>query len=127
GASDVGIGVKDLTLKVRPIHPVEVHDPERADAGRGQIQGDRRAEPSGPDDEHLRFDQLALTGPADVRKDDVPGVALDLILGERRAPTGVAHVIVNSSSVTSPSTIENDRITGFSRSASPSRMYLASG
>ena len=76
--------------------------------------------PPAPITSTARVEQLALPGPADVRQDDVPRVALDLLLGERRARVMPARNA--SSSVISPSRIQNDRSTGCVRSTSESRM-----
>ena len=116
--TDVGVREQDLPLEVARVHAVEIDDAERADPGRGEIQGDRRAEPSRPDDEHLAVQELALPRPADVRQDDVPRVPLDLVFGEPE--TG--HATIISSSMTSPSRMKNERITGSLRSWSESRM-----
>ena len=114
--TDVGVGVQDLALKVGNVDAIEVDDPELADPCGSQVHRDRRAEPARADAQDARVEQLALPGPTDVRQDDVPGVALHLLLGER-----LGHVTVSSSSVTSPSTIENERSTGADRSASDRR------
>ena len=56
--------------------------PMRADAGRRQIQRERRAEAAGADDQHARGLQLRLADAADVLQQDVPGVAADFVFGE---------------------------------------------
>ena len=45
------------------------------DAGRGQVQRRRRAEPARADQHDLRVEQLALADPADLGQDDVAAVA----------------------------------------------------
>jgi hypothetical protein len=82
GASDIAGAVQDLTLEVREIHDVEVHEPERADTGRGEIQRDRRAEPPRSDDEHPRRLELALTRQLDVGEEEMASVPLRFQLGE---------------------------------------------
>ena len=101
---------------------VEIDDPQLADAGGGQVHRDRRSEPACADHEHARIQQLALPSSPDVRQDDVAGVPLNLLLGERSVLGRRDHAIVSSSSVTSPSTMKNDRITGADRSCSETRM-----
>ncbi len=113
----------DLPLQVRLVHAVEVQDPERSDAGGGQVHRHRRAETARPDAQDLRVEELALSLPADARQDDVPRVAADLLLAERRQ----RHVTVTSSSATTPSCIVNPRSTGFARSESDMTRYVASG
>ena len=58
--------------------------PMRADAGGGEIHRRGRAEAAGADAQHLRRLQLALPVHADLRHDQVPAVALDLVAGELR-------------------------------------------
>ena len=74
--------------------------PMRADARRGQVHRQRRAQPAGADAEHARRLELLLPFHAHFRQDQVPAVALDLVgvqrhsaarLGRRRCrrrPTG---------------------------------------
>ena len=71
--------------RLRDVDGVEVDDADLPDAGGGQVQRDRRAEPAGADHQHARVEQLALPGAADVGQDDVARVPLDLILGEPTA------------------------------------------
>ena len=47
----------DLALEVRLVDDVEVDDPDRADPRRGEVEGRRRAEAAGADEEHLRAEQ----------------------------------------------------------------------
>ena len=53
-AANVLGGVDDLALQVAGVDDVEVDQAEGADAGRGQIKGERRAEPAGADAEDAR-------------------------------------------------------------------------
>ena len=83
-AADVGRAVEDLPLQVAEIHDIEVDDAERADAGGGQVHRHRRTQAAGADAQHLGRFQLALTVHADFRHDEVPAVALDLVVGQLR-------------------------------------------
>jgi hypothetical protein len=76
--------VQDLALKVGDIHLVEVHDAEFPDAGGGQVHRDGGAESAGADHQDRTVEELPLTLAADVRQDDVAGVALHLLFGEHR-------------------------------------------
>ena len=65
----------DLTLEIRVVDDVGVDDAERADAGGGEVERRRRAEPAGTDQEHARVEQLLLPLLADLGNQDVAGVA----------------------------------------------------
>ncbi len=56
-----------LALEVGEIDDVVVDDPQRADAGRGEIQSGRRAEPAGAQQQDLGVEQLLLALRADLR------------------------------------------------------------
>ena len=75
-------GVGDLALQVGQLQPVVVDDADGADAGRREVQRERRAEPAGADDQHAGRLQLRLADAADVLQQDVPGVAADFVFGE---------------------------------------------
>ncbi len=84
GRVDLGdtdaLGVVDhLALQVREIDDVVVDDPERADAGRGEIQRRRRAEATGAEQQHLGVEQLLLALEADLGEQDVARVAVALL------------------------------------------------
>ena len=49
GPAHVGVRVEDLALEIGIIHRVKIHDAEFADAGRGEVHGDGRAEPARAD------------------------------------------------------------------------------
>ena len=74
--------VEDLALKVRSVDDIEVDDADPADAGEREVECHGRTEPAGADDQHARFDDLALPGAADLRHDQVAAVALDHLRGE---------------------------------------------
>jgi hypothetical protein len=67
-AADVRGAVKQLTLKIRDIDDVEVHEADRADAGGGKIERRRRAEAAGTDDEDAGGFEPPLSGETDVRE-----------------------------------------------------------
>ena len=77
GWPTIGRGVNDLPLQIRQRHRVIVDDAERADAGRGEIQQYRRAEPAGADDEHARALERGLSRPADFAQHDMARIALE--------------------------------------------------
>ena len=79
GPADIRRAVDHLPLQVRERHRVVVDDPDRADAGRGEVLDQRRAEPAGADHEHPRGLELRLPRPADVAQHEVAGVAVDLV------------------------------------------------
>ena len=85
GDADPLGGVDHLALQVREVDDVVVDDPERADAGRGEVQRRRRAEPAGAEQQHLGVEQLLLALDADLRQQQVARVALALLGGQRRA------------------------------------------
>jgi hypothetical protein len=69
-------------VQVREVDPVVVHDAEPAYPRRGEVEQQRRAEPAGADDEHPRVAQAPLPHPADLRQDDLAGVAPQLGVAE---------------------------------------------
>ena len=56
--------------------------------GPGERRDDRAADPARADHRDLRRLELALPDPADLRQDDVPRVALELVVGEGHWPGG---------------------------------------
>ena len=80
-----GHRVQHLALQVRLVDDVGVHDRDRADARRGQVQAGRRAEAAGADQQHLRVEQLQLAGLADLGDQRVARVAGALRLARARA------------------------------------------
>ena len=80
--------MQHLPLQVAEIHDVEIDDADAADAGRRQIHRGRRAEAARADAQHAARLQLALPVHADLRHDQVPAVALDLVGVETSAELG---------------------------------------
>ena len=74
-AADVRGRVDDLALQIARVYYVEVHQAQRAYAGRRQIERQRRTQPAGSDAKHARSFQFALAFLADFRKDQVARVA----------------------------------------------------
>ena len=77
--ADVGLAVDHLSLQVGLVDDVEVDDPECAHSGCREVHERRRAEPAGADDEHAGVLQPLLAGHADIRDDQVPRIAADLV------------------------------------------------
>ncbi len=75
----------DLALQVGQVDPVVVDDPDGSDPGGGEIEQHRRAEPAGADDQHARLQQPRLAFLADLVEDQMPGIALKLLLAEFHA------------------------------------------
>ena len=78
--------VDDLALQVGLVDHVELDDADGADAGGGEVQQRRRAQPARADDQHLGVLQPLLPVHAQVGDDQVPAVARDLFarqLGRR--------------------------------------------
>ena len=82
--ADVGAAVDDLALQVGLLDDVEVDDAQCADAGGGQIQQRRGAQPARADDQYARVLQPLLAVEAEVGQQQVPAVAGDLGGGEVR-------------------------------------------
>ena len=82
--------VQDLALEVAQVDHVEVHEPDGADSGEGEVERNRAAEATRADDEHLRVHQLALPSAANLRHDDVSAVPLDLF--RRQLGGGYRHL-----------------------------------
>src|SRR5680860_1588273 len=82
GATHVGGVVHDLPLEIVEAHPVVVDDADLADARRGQIQKERRAETAGTDHEHARRLQALLAFAADLLQHQMAPIAFDFVFGE---------------------------------------------
>ncbi len=87
-AANVFGGVDDLALQVRGVDDVEVDQPKRADAGRGEIERERRAEAAGADAEHAGGLQFLLPLRADLGQNQVARVAGKVVGGEFRQRGG---------------------------------------
>src|SRR5439155_4849447 len=78
--------VNHLALKVREVDDVVVHDPERPDAGRGEVERGRRAEAARADQQHLSVEQLLLALAANLGNEEMTRIAL-LLLGREHLRT----------------------------------------
>jgi hypothetical protein len=74
--------MEDLPLEIRIIDRVKVDDTESADPRGSQVHGDGRTQPARSDAQDGGVADLALTGQADFRKDQMAGVSADLLVGE---------------------------------------------
>ena len=74
-APDIRGRVDDLTLQIARIDHVEIHQAQRAHAGRGKIQCQRRTQPAGAHAQNARGLQFTLALLADLRQDQVTRVA----------------------------------------------------
>ena len=72
----------DLPLQVACVDHVEIDEAESADAGRGQIERERRAETAGSHAENARGFQLLLALHAHLGQDEVARVAGEIVGGE---------------------------------------------
>ena len=84
--------VRDLPLQVRLVDDVGVDDPDRADAGRSEVERRRRAEAAGADQEDPRVEQLQLALLADLGDQQVARVAGALLRRERARQHDLAAV-----------------------------------
>ena len=84
-AADVVRVVQNLALQVALVDDVEVHEPEGADAGRGEVERRRRPEPAGADADDLRRLQALLALDAHLGQGQVTAVADGVAAREHRA------------------------------------------
>ena len=81
-AADAARVVDDLALEIVACDAVVVDDADGADARRGEIEQERRAEPARAHDEHARRLQPLLAFAADLLQQQMALIALDLVLAE---------------------------------------------
>ena len=86
--------VEDLALQVGVVDDVHVDDADRADAGRGEVEGGRRTEAAGAEQQHLRVEQLLLALLADLGEQEVALVAVALLGGQRGRDLPVAALVL---------------------------------
>ena len=72
----------DLSVKVRDFDLIRIGDADEAHAGGGEVESDRRTQTARPDAQDGGVADLALTGQADFRKDQMAGVSANLLIGE---------------------------------------------
>ena len=70
------------------VDDVEIHDAETSDSRGREIHPERRAEAAGADHQHARLLELRLPFHGDFRHDEMPAVALDLLVCE-------AHLVLD--------------------------------
>ena len=75
-----------LALQIGEIHIVRVGDADRADPGRGQVQGNRRTQTAGADDQHPAVQQFLLALAPHFLENDVARIALDLVIAQHFRP-----------------------------------------
>ena len=74
--TNAAAAVQDLSLQVRDIDHVEVHQPQRANPGGRKIERRRRSESAGANNEHSRRFQSALSIDTDGGQCQMPAVPL---------------------------------------------------
>jgi len=84
--ADIRGEMDHLPLQVGDIDNVGIGNADGAYAGGRQIEGDRRAETAGADDQHPAVKQLALPFAADFLENDMARIALDLFFVEHHLP-----------------------------------------
>ena len=72
--------MQDLALQVREVDLVGVRDGQPANAGGCKVERRRAAQPAGADDQRARAPQPLLPLDADLREQDVPAVAEELLV-----------------------------------------------
>ncbi len=77
-------GVQDLALQIAGIDHIEIDQPQRANAGRGQVERQRRAQSARAHAQDARGLQLLLALHAHFRQDQVARVARELVARELR-------------------------------------------
>ena len=82
GDADAVGRVDHLALEVRFIHDIVVDDADRADAGGREVERRRRAEPAGPQEEHLGVEEGDLALDPDLGQERVARVAVALLGSE---------------------------------------------
>ena len=80
--ADVVLAVDDLALQIGLLDSIELDDAQGADTGRSQIQQRRGTQSAGADHQHPGILEPQLRLGAEVRDDQVPAVAGDLIAGQ---------------------------------------------
>ena len=86
--------MEHLALEVRGVDDVHVDDPDRADAGRGEVEGRRRAQPARAEQEDLRVEQPELALLADLGQQQVALVAVALVRAEGPGHLEVEPVVL---------------------------------
>ena len=82
GPADVRGAMKDLALKIREVHLVEIHQTKLANTGRRQVEGDGGAEAAGPDAKDAGGANFLLAFEADFGQDEVTRVTAQFVIVE---------------------------------------------
>ena len=90
-------GVDHLALEVGEVDDVVVDDAQGAHAGRGEIEGGRRAEAAGAQKKNLGVEQLLLAVGADLGDQEVAGVAVALLSRERAGDVDLVAAVLPKS------------------------------
>ena len=87
GLADARLGVQDLPLQVGQIDPIAVGQRQPSDAGAGQIEGRRRAQPASADHQCMGGADARLALDADLFEQDVARVAQQVVVSHRGGVT----------------------------------------
>ena len=85
GLTDAVAVVSNLALQVAQIDLIEIGQVQFAHTGRGQIQGHRRAQPAEADDQHTALLEAQLPGDIDLRQENLPAVAQQVVVRQVHA------------------------------------------
>src|SRR5690606_1565857 len=78
-APNIRRAVNDLAVQIRHVDYVEIDDADFPDAGRSEIEGERRAEATGTYEQHGGGFELLLSGEPERREREVAAVSLILV------------------------------------------------
>ncbi len=78
--------IERLTVKIGDLHDVIVDDGHPTDPGSGERRNDGAPDPAGTDHRYLGGLQFTLPNTPDLRQNDVPGIALELMIREAHWP-----------------------------------------
>ncbi len=101
GPAHRGVAEEDLPMQIALVHHVEIHDPQRADSGGGEVEPQRRAQAAGADHQHLGRLELLLPHGAHLGQDQVAAVLADLAGGQLRQLAQIPHARTSCSTASS--------------------------
>jgi hypothetical protein len=78
--------MQDLALQIGEVNLIAVGEGNVAQAGGGEIEGGRRAQAAGTDNQRLGVDQALLSFDADLVEQDVAAIAKQLLVVHRAGP-----------------------------------------
>jgi hypothetical protein len=76
--------VQDLPVQVGQFDRLVIHNGDVTDPGRGKVENHRRAKPARTDNQHAGRQQPFLTVLADIRHDDLTGIAFEIRIIQHR-------------------------------------------